>query len=219
MIVLKTFTPEVKKLAQFDGIATIAELDAETSVFAASPEFVRKNCGPVANRILDAVPQDYYDAAPIGMLSNIDVRVHRLNIGEYPAVPGWHCDGQLRETYFAAPRLDVIPIRDTVLACVSTGMVSNFEIASEPFTCDIGEEEYLWARVNQQIEQSDMQSFASQDGQLYQMTIDTLHRCMPARARGWRLFFRMSMWHNDYLGDGGKIAQQQQVYITHAGGW
>lgn len=215
----KTFTPAVKLLNQFDGTATIAELDAETSVFAASPEFVQKNCGPIANRILDAVPQAYYDAAPEGMLPNIDIRVHRLNIGEYPAVPGWHCDGQLRETYFAAPKLDAVSIRDTVLSCVSTGMVSNFEIADEPFTCDTGEDDFCWSHVNQQIEQSNMRSFVSQDGQLYQMTIDTLHRCIPARVRGWRLFFRMSMWHNDYLGDGGKIARQQQVYITHARGW
>lgn len=218
---MKTFVPEVIELGGIPGTATIAELDAETSVYAASPKFVRTNCGPIANKILDAVPQSYYDRMPQGMMPNIDVRVHRLNTGEFPAVPGWHCDGQLRETYFSAPDVDRVPIRDTVLATVSTGAVSNFEYATEPFACNVPQDDGygLWAHVNAEIESNNMQKCSSCDGTLYQISVNTLQRCMPARNRGWRLFFRMSMWHNDYLGDEGKISKQQQVYLTSIKGW
>lgn len=48
----------------------------------------------------------------------------------------------------------------------------------------------------------------------------TLHRCMPAKIRGWRLFFRMAMWHKPNLGDGGMITKQEQVYkLAEAGNW
>jgi hypothetical protein len=220
---LKVFKPDVRILGSFVPTATLDELDAEQSVYAASPEFVRANCGPIANSILDAVPDSYLQRCrSLGMLPNIDVRVHRLNRGEYPAVPGWHCDGHLRETYFGAPQTDRIPIRDTILATVSSHVdgVSNFEMLDESVEMEItpGQSD-LWAQVHSFVESGGYRRLKSMDGLLYQMGIDTIHRCTPALRRGWRLLFRMSMWHNDYLGDGGKVARQQQVYIKSELGW
>jgi hypothetical protein len=221
--VTKVFRPEVKILGSFQPTASIDELDAESSVYAASPEFVKANCGPIANSILDAVSGDYMNRChSLGMLPNIDVRLHRLNRGEYPAVPGWHCDGHLRETYFGAPQTDRIPIRDTILASVSSHEegVCNFEMLDEPVEMEIepGQSD-LWAKVHAFVESGDYRRIKSQDGLLYQMSVDTIHRCTPAVRRGWRLLFRMSMWHNGYLGDGGKVARQQQVYIKTEQGW
>lgn len=219
------FEPTVDILAQFPGIATIEELDAETSVFAASPNFVRKNCGPIANRILDAVPDEYLERChALAMLPNIDIRVHRLNVGESPAVPGWHCDGALRETYFSSPDIERIKVRDTVLATVSTDPsgVSNFDIVTEPFDMEVKGDKNdfgVWKQVHDYVEHQKVPYEKSQDGRLYQISVQTVHRCCPALVRGWRLFFRMSMWHNDYLGDQGKIARQQQVYIKSEFGW
>ncbi len=219
------FKPESKIIGRLKPDASIEEIDAETSVYAASPEFVRKHCGPIANRILDAVPASYFElCASLGMLPNIDVRVHRLNIGEFPAVPGWHCDGAYRETYFATPDVDRVHVRDTVLCSVSTdaGGVSNFDIITEPFEFEPKEhtdELGLWGQVNEHVNRKQIPFENSIDGALYHMSCKTVHRCCPAQVRGWRIFFRMSMWHNDYLGDQGKIAKQQQVYIRTEAGW
>lgn len=220
------FVPEVEQIAAVPGTCSIADLSRETSVYAASPDFVRRHCGPIARSLLDAVPEDYYERCEgLGMLPNVDVRVHRLNVGEYPAVPGWHCDGALRETYFAAPDVEAVSIRDTVLATVSTdpGGVSNFEVLTEPLMLDVDDEraDYgVWRTVHRAVERISAPRRSTRDGALYRIGIRTVHRAMPARVRGWRLFFRMSMWHNDYLGDSGKVARQQQVYVvSEENGW
>lgn len=222
---LTSFIPEVIELGKFNGFDSIGRLSEEVSVYAASPAFVNDNCGPIAKYILSNVPQDYFDRCEkLGMKPNIDVRVHRLNVGEFPAVPGWHCDGVMRETYFSSPDIERIRVRDTVLATVSSheNGVSNFEFLTEGIQMHLNDDEDglgLWGKVNNFVEKSKPEMEMSKDGILYQVSSETIHRCSPAKVRGWRLFFRMSMWHNDYLGDEGKISTQQQVYIKDANGW
>lgn len=220
-----SFIPDIATIGHFSGHRSIAELAQEVSVYAASPEFVRAHCGPVAIHILEQMPASYYEKADrLGLKPNIDVRVHRLNVGDYPAVPGWHCDGAYRETYFAQPDRERIQIRDTVIATASTDYdgVSTPEFVIEPVKVSVDDPrpDYgFWAQVHNQIP-STVASTKCVDGLLYQFSCETLHRARPARVRGWRLFFRMSMWHNDYLGDEGVVAAQQQVYLVREGaGW
>jgi len=217
------FTPEIQTIGKVKGSRSVDELSVETSVYAASPDFVRQNCGPIANGILDAVDQSYFDRCEdLGMLPNIDVRVHRLNVGEYPAIPGWHCDGVKRETYHGQPDPDKMRIRDTVLCAVSMGSVCNPEVITEQLEIDIPEIEdefKLWQYVDSKILDSTSRR-EMPDGEITMIGASTLHRVMPARRRGFRLLFRMSMWHNDYLGDSGKISKQQQVYLVQGeNGW
>ncbi len=218
------FKPEIETVSKFRGCFNISELAKETSVYAASPKFVRKNCGPIANMILDKVPKSYMDRCEaLGMIPNIDIRIHRLNIGEFPAVPGWHCDGALRETYFAQPDPNRIAVRDTVIGTVSSHKegITNTQFLMDKVNIEVDqslEGFSLWRNVHERLKPKKVKS--SIDGILYQIGCNTLHRAMPAIYRGWRLFFRMSMWHNDYLGDEGQIATQQQVYLVHEGnGW
>ena len=223
------FTPSVQCLASFAGTVSVEALSREVEAwgsagcYAASPEFVRASGGPISRDILWSVPESYFEKCEaLGMLPNIDVRIHRLNVGEYPAVPGWHCDGALRETFFAQPDVERIRVRDTVLATVSTDElgVSNFEILDVDHEVEVdADEPGIWRKVDASIPEA-ARRVSTQDGVLYQIGAKTLHRCSPARVRGWRLFFRMSMWHRDYLGAGGKKAYSQQVYVTSEGdGW
>ena len=215
-----SFSPKIDILSNVKPTWDIDTITNEIGVYAASPQKVREVCGPIANTILDAVPKWWYDkCSKNNMLPNIDVRVHRLNTGEYPAVPGWHCDGALRETYFGQPDLERVKIRDTILCVVSSkpGGVSNPEIITEPLTVTINKDVenqsdfVLWKQVHKTIPK-EIQKTTMLDGQLTMMSCNTLHRVMPALVRGGRLLFRMSMWHNDYLGDEGKVAKSNQVY-------
>lgn len=227
---MTVFSPSVQCLGHtFDDTVSIGALSDEVEAwgsagcYAASPGFVNDHGGPISRSVLGSVPQSYFDnCRALGMLPNIDIRIHRLNVGEYPAVPGWHCDGALRETYFAQPDVERIRVRDTILATVSTDElgVSNFEILDTDHEVDVdADEPGIWRKVDASIPENALR-VSTQDGVLYQIGATTLHRCSPARVRGWRLFFRMSMWHRDYLGDGGKKAYSQQVYVTtEGGGW
>lgn len=104
------FVPNFQVLRRVPGKYTIAEMEKEVGMYSATPEFVRKHGGAIANRFLDQVPTEYFAALDRAKLwPNLDIRIHRLYPGDYPAYPGWHCDGELRETYFGQPNLDLTP--------------------------------------------------------------------------------------------------------------
>ena len=219
-----TFTPNFAVIAETAGTFSIADMERETGVYSANPEFVRANCGPIANRLLDLIPGAYYDKAErLKLWPNCDVRIHRLYPGDFPAYPGWHCDGEFRETYFAQPDLDRIGVSDHITATVSTGQVCSPQFLDEAFCCEVdnASDVALWGQVDcALLKRQRRLVWDSRDGQMVQFDCRTLHRAMPALTRGWRLFFRMSMWHKPNLGNGGMVTRQEQVYkLAEFGGW
>lgn len=221
------FNPNFKVVATIPGVATIEDLSKEQGVYSATPQFVKKNCGDIARSLLALVPYTYYDEAEdLGLFVNCDVRIHRLYPGDFPAYPGWHCDGEYRETYFSQPDMNRVRVHNHLIATISSheGGVSNTQFLAEPFSADIesvDSEHTLWGQINCQLEKKQQKTtFDTKDGQLMMFDSWTLHRAMPARIRGWRLFFRVSMWHKPNLGDGGKISHQEQVYkLSEGGSW
>jgi len=222
------FAPAIHRVASLPGCASIEDLAEETGVYSASPAFVRANCGPIANQILDKVPASYFDkASSLGLFPNIDVRIQRLYPNDFPAYPGWHCDGEYRADYHAQPELNVVPNHDHIIATISSvlGGVSNTVFLDQEYTFEQREEASaanpFWGMVHRDIEsQPELKRRSSFDGQLISFDSMTLHKAAPAVARGWRLFFRISMWHKPYLGDGGKISRFEQIYQIEEGhGW
>ena len=70
------FRPNVAAIRLFKPTASITELAAEQGVYSATPEFIRRHCGPIANMILDQVPSWYYDEAKeLGLYPNCDIRM------------------------------------------------------------------------------------------------------------------------------------------------
>jgi hypothetical protein len=223
-----TFAPNYRIVDTICGIYSIPALADEIGCYSATPEFIRAYCGPIANSLLDAVPSDYFDDAKrLGLFPNADIRIHRLYPGDYPAYPGWHCDGEFRETYFSQPDLDKIPVHRHLVGTVSTSSdgVSNTQFLAEPFTATLtrvpDQEITLWGMVHAQVEREQTRrTFDTRDGQMVEFDSWTLHRAMPAKVRGWRMFFRMSMWHKPNLGRGGNFTKQEQVYkLVEGGGW
>lgn len=214
------FRPKFEVLdALPQGHFDIADLEKEIGVYSATPKFIEDNCGPIANWILDMVPSWYYDEAKsLGLYPNADIRIHRLYPSDYPAYPGWHCDGEFRETYFSQPDLDRIQVHKHLICTVSSHPegVSNCQFLMDDFEHQTDEERpdfSLWQEVNARLKRVQAKNvFDTRDGQLLCFDSWTLHRVMPAQIRGWRLFFRMSMWHKPNLGKGGMITKQEQVY-------
>lgn len=222
------FEPNFCLVDMLQGVFPIAALEKEHGVYSATPEFVRKNCGPIANEILDKVPEWYYqEARDLGLYPNIDVRIHRLYPGDYPAYPGWHCDGEFRETYFSQPDLDKIKVGQHLICTVSSheGGVSNCQFLDEKFEFESDEqptsENTLWGQVHRKLLSGQTRkTWDTVDGDVVLFDPRSLHRVMPTKTRGWRLFFRMSMWHRPNLGDGGMLTKQEQVYkLVEGSGW
>lgn len=213
--------PDFASVGNVAPNATIADLAEETGVYSASPDFVREHCGPIARGILAEVPNSFFERCDeLGFYPNIDVRVHRLYPGDFPAVPGWHCDGEYRKDYHSQPDLRRGMDHGHIVCSVSTdpGGVSNTELVTAPHTFRVDESSgvNLWSQVHQEVEALGLPRITLPDGQLTLISGGTLHRATPARVRGWRLFFRLSMWHRPYLSaDGGSISRQEHVYRLH----
>ncbi len=220
------FKPKFETIAKVNGIASIKDLEAEVGVYSATPEFVRKHCGPIANSLLDKVPSRYYVLArERGLSPNIDIRIHRLYPGDFPAYPGWHCDGEFRETYFSQPDLERIQVSEHLTCTISSNGegTSNTQFLVEDFEASIvkpTQEINLWGQVDSLLRNKTLKTHDTKDGELVLFDSWSLHRAMPAKTRGWRLFFRMSQWHRPNLGQGGMLTKQEQVYkLTEGGGW
>ena len=218
------FQPNFKCVGNTNPNATIEEFSKETGVYSATPEFVRENCGVIANRILDAVPPDYITRArESGLYPNIDVRVHRLYPGDYPAFPGWHCDGLYRETYFSQPDPERTQVANHIICTVSTGNVCTPEFLDAGLDWEPpnppDSDHTLWGQLNAELEASGPHpTWCTRDGMLVGFDSWTIHRVRPAKVRGWRLFFRIAQWYRPNL-EHGKIVRQEQIYRELGGGW
>lgn len=225
---LYKFNGSHKVIANTQGTYSIQELEQEIGVYSATIPFVLANGGPIARKLVSTIPEEYIMLArSLHLFINVDIRIHRLYPGDYPAYPGWHCDGEFRETYFSQPDMHRVPVHNHLVATVSSAAsgVSNTEFINESMACEVQEPTVghtLWGQVNAHVESLvGVPTYISKDGELICFDSWTLHRATPARIRGWRLFFRASMWHKANLGAGGKITKQEQVYklIGQDCGW
>lgn len=222
-----TFNPEIEKVGEFSPVASIGDIAEEVGMYSASPEFVKKHGGKLTQMMLDQVPVEFYkECESLGLYPNIDVRVHRLYPGDFPAVPGWHTDGEFRKDYHSQPDLDKFTEHSHIVGSISTddNGVSMTELVAEDFEARIDNpdvENTLWQQVHEQIEENKPKTIQLPDGQMTKIGAMTLHRATAARIRGWRLFVRLSMWHKPYISEeGGSLARQEFVYrLSESKGW
>lgn len=225
-----TFRPNYETVGSVQGVRPIAEIAEEVGMYSATPEFVQRHGGPISREMLSRIPDAYYkETADKGLMVNIDIRIHRLYPGDFPAYPGWHCDGEFRETYFSQPDIDRVNVSCHLISTVSSheGGVSNTEFLDEELTIGIEKptsDHTLWGQVHNRLTQiaqeRPLRTRTMLDGDMVQFDPWTLHRATATRIRGWRLFFRCSQWHRPNLGNEGKLAKQEQVYkLVEGGGW
>lgn len=224
------FRPNYEIVGQVPAVRRIAEIADEVGMYSATPDFVRRHGGAIGRGILERIPDWYYrETADKGLSVNIDIRIHRLYPGDFPAYPGWHCDGEFRETYFSQPDLDRINVSRHLICTVSSheGGVSNTEFLDEAFEIGVDRptpDHTLWGQVHTRLSQiarqRPLRTKLMHDGDLMLFDPWTLHRCTATRIRGWRLFFRALQWHRPNLGGDGRLSRQEQVYkLVEGGGW
>lgn len=196
-----TLTPKFSTIASFYGLATRSQLLAETGMYAADESFARRHGGAITNRVLDAVPAWYREEAQaVGLELNIDVRIHDLKAGWFPAAPGWHCDAAVRETAFddAAEKRTV---DKNLVACVSTFPtgVSNTVFLGHAITLPGVSYEEAVANNSSMLNEALQgtapdEEVSTRDGALTLFDPYTPHRVEMAKRDGVRLFMRISLW-------------------------
>src|SRR6478736_259437 len=203
------------------GHVGIAEMAKEPSLFSCSLEHANVICGPITEGILDRVTKtfrmDMHKAYQAGLSEVIDVRVQRLMPGMYPSIPGWHCDAVPRANYFSQPDFSLLnPNAFHVVCIVDTNEkgISDTQYLLYDFEWEYDDKEPVWKQLHKYVdnEKNGLNNRRQYEaGNFIKFNSLTPHRARPCHTRGWRLFFRLSMYHNPPVANGSQNAQQ--VYI------
>lgn len=219
------FRPEWAKVASLQGTVSKEMIAEEPMLYSASPHFAESYGGPLTRAALSKLTGREMEriaeySAQTGAHAVIDTRSHMLMPGQYPAIPGWHCDAYPRGPGGSGqPDLrlgDATRFHYVVTVSDQLGGVSNTTFLQElEFTCMV-DPERVWGSVHDALESRGRNVVLMPDGQLIRFRQEQLHRATPAHAKGWRWFFRLSMYYTKPLN---QIRRQVQVYSTEGGGW
>ena len=208
------FTPKLLLVGSINPVASVETIEMEPMLHGASIAFALEKGGPLTTSILEQItclakPNKHYV---------IDTKSVMLMPGMFPAIPGWHCDGVVRQHQFAQP--DVLKMNSDVLhytAIVSSHHegVSNTEFMEETLDIPV-DNQRVWGSISEWIELRPCRTRHIQDGEILEFSQSSLHRAEKAYNRGWRYFFRMSEYHMPPLN---KIRHQVQVYTDVSAGW
>ena len=201
------FSPSFHPISHIDALPLASVLRKEQQFYQSSMEFVAEKGGSIAREFIAKLPFKYDDNVLV------DVRVHSLQDGYYPAIPGWHLDWLPRTNKGADPIVDRIPDYDHVVLIVAETSLTEFlaedlllglpptkafEYAN--FIINLGRHK-LGPYKTTHVNSGDMVQFTSRDW----------HRPSPAEGNEWRLLIRAS--RIDHKQPVNRLVDQAQVYI------
>jgi hypothetical protein len=211
-------------IVQIRGPAT-ADLLAERSMYASSPLFVREKGSPLVNRLLRDIEERYdyaiSQAQREGLAAVLDVRVHRLFPGQYPGIPGWHCDFVPRGSYSGQPNFSLCHPRAFHIALLLSDQphgVSSTRFVDQPIRPDLYDKEHVYRNLHHEVHRINPPIRTIKDGELVWFNQKTIHAASPCHRRGVRMFLRYSMIEKPVVAN--QFADQQQVYLlSEENGW
>jgi hypothetical protein len=199
------FPPSAKIVGKVWGLYKTAQIRQEPALFSVDIPFAFKHGGPITRKILDELIQipsvrNAFNGDLPGHHIIIDTRIHELQIGEYPAIPGWHTDF-VERTASTNMQPDYRSITDSVKIYVVNISdhekgVSNTEYLQDSIKLNIPLEN-IYMKIDEQIrERLSLRKAKVSDGDILQMDQHSLHRVTPTHSPGMRYFFRLSILHN-----------------------
>ena len=211
------------------------EIEREPMLFGADWDFAAEKGGPITRSFLAALNA----AGGFGTMNPgiiIDSRVHMLQEGYYPCIPGWHTDDAPRDILTNQPDIFSPKVVQHALCVVDTDTGSTTE--------------FITGRLRLRKESIEAQRAFTVDGKVktvYEAASDIIdaaltdppqawsvnavpnnavclfdsrdwHRGVPAKRAGWRFFIRAS--HSSDRKVENKIRRQVQVYLPRTNiGW
>ena len=215
---IQRFETNVTVVGRIPAHATTKAISGEPMLFSSSVDFAIDNGGPLTRLAIAALPMT---APPRGLHAVIDTRSHMLMPGQYPAIPGWHCDAVPRpngQPDFA--RLDVRQRHYTVTVAEDGRHMPMVEFFA-PQGCPAVDLRYtpmcVWASLNETINGLDeIYIRYGEHGDVMEFSSLVPHRAQSSPGRGWRWFFRLSYMEKPPKNE---IRRQVQVYTTEGLGW
>lgn len=212
------FRPSAERLGQFMVVASEEEIANEPMIYGGSWNWCLENGGPITKMVMDciktSVTENIDDHALQGYHPVIDTKSVLLMPGQYPCIPGLHCDGVIRKDRHSQPDVNSLSEGIWHYTCaINANGDPVTEFVDQPCELDV-DPAAVWNSVEKQSDQCSITQGVS--GCIYTFKRDQLHRGGPAINRGWRYFFRLSFYHMPALN---QFRKQVQVYTTVEQGW
>lgn len=197
-----TFVPNVKVVGRIEPVVVSTEdIVAEPMLWGASLEFSRLHGGPLTQKVLRALEPEMPAINAIveanGRYANIDTERQDLMEGQYPSIPGWHCDA-MSVTRPGDGEVEAGIVRDTIVyTCFVSDQpqgVSQTLFAAEPVTLEV-DTDHVWNSVHRGAERHLLHRSKARDGDLVRFDGNTLHRSSECHQSGWRYWFRLTIYH------------------------
>ena len=222
------FDPRINSVKELDINISDSDIEREPMVYGGSAHWTNINGGPLTKAILDAI-KDTYEFRMLlesqgikGYHPVIDTKSVLLMPGWYPCIPGWHCDGVIRNDRNSQPDTLTIsePIQHYTCYFTGDGEFSPTEFIEDPLVLNVNPEE-VWKSVDlgvkDALSKGRVSVFAAKPGEIVKFNRSTLHRGVLATRRHWRYFFRLSFYHMPAMN---RFRHQVQVYPKDInGGW
>lgn len=217
------FTSDLVILHNDAFYASESEIESEPMIYGGSWNWSNLNGGPLTQRVIRLIEKDIFNQIPLhsfeGYHPVIDTKSVLLMPGQYPCIPGWHCDGVIRKSKNSQP--DLKTLNDGIMH----------------YTCSIGENEThqgtefieqdldifidpnnVWKSADKEIQLliDKPKTHLMKSGAVAKFSRSTLHRGTPANTRQWRYFFRLSFYHMPTMN---RIRNQVQIYTDINSGW
>lgn len=199
------FPATARKVGMVWSLFTADQIRKEPALFSADLPYALQNGGPITHAVLNElmkIPsvQNAANGDLPGHHVIIDTRIHELQMGEYPAIPGLHTDFVERSasTNMQPDYRLITPSVKTYIVNLSdhVGGVSNTEYIKDAISLNIPTEN-VYMNLDEQIRgKLNVQSAKVTDGDILQMDQLSLHRATPAHTAGMRYFLRLGILHN-----------------------
>jgi hypothetical protein len=203
---IETFAPAFRVIDQMEVFPLKQNIVGETMLYQADVPFAYEHGGPIT--------KEFLRRSPLPQSSIIDVRVHHLQAGQYPAIPGYHLDWIPRKDKGANPDMSRIPGARHVVMIIGLGSLTKF--LAEEVTWDLPDEK-PFERTTRYIEKYELPTWSVSNGQMVQFTSRDWHTATAATGPEWRLFIRASEVDRRPANE---IRNFSQVYIpTQEASW
>jgi hypothetical protein len=199
------FPATARKVGTVWSLYTTDQIHKEPALFSADLPYALQNGGLITHKILNELMKipSVQNAASGDLPGHhviIDTRIHELQMGEYPAIPGWHTDFVERSasTNMQPDYRLITPSVKTYIVNISdhAGGVSNTEYLQDAISLNIPTEN-VYMNLDEQIRgKLSVRKAKVTDGDILQMDQLSLHRATPAHSAGMRYFLRLGILHN-----------------------
>lgn len=212
------FSPKIKTVGQVPGLRPLKDISHEPMIFSGDYEFARGNGGSLTQEFLSALEQsEEFKSCWINHLNGypylvIDSRVTQTMIGQYPSMPGWHCDDVPRSGY---GQPDISRIDDNIqhFMCILSTADNHTctEFITEDTEVEIDHND-VWGSLDRNIKPNKTKRI--KPGEIIKFNQTAIHRATETIEAGWRFFIRASFTYREPKNE---IRKQVQIYVGRNG--